>query len=115
MKPTRRAGGDALTIAELGRRYLTELERQGRKRATVVAVESILRIWLEPFLGERDVRRISAEDVHDLIRLMEQGPGDSSSLEVMDEHDSGAQQNEASERTKKKFNVDGAHVRLIHG
>src|SRR5438128_5733097 len=73
VKPTRRAGGDALTIAELGRRYLTELERQGRKRATVVAVESILRIWLEPFLGERDVRRISAEDVHDLIRLMEQG------------------------------------------
>jgi integrase len=73
VKPTRSAGGDALTIAELGRRYIEELKRQGRKRATVVAVESILRIWLEPFLGERDVRRVKAEDVNDLILLMEKG------------------------------------------
>jgi integrase len=73
VKPTRSAGGDALTMAELGRRYIAELERQGRKKATVVAVESILRIWLEPFLGERDVRRIKAEDVNDLILLMEKG------------------------------------------
>jgi integrase len=73
VKPTRRTGGDLLTIAELGRRYLVELERQGRKKATVVAVEGILRVWLGPFLGERDVHRITAEDVYDLIRLMEQG------------------------------------------
>ncbi len=73
VKPTRSAGGDALTIAELGRRYIAELERQGRKKATLVAVESILRIWLEPFLGERDVRRLKAEDVSDLILLMEKG------------------------------------------
>jgi integrase len=72
-KPTRQAGGEALTIAELGRRYVADLERQGRKKATVVAVESILRVWLEPFLGDRDVHRVTAEDVHDLIRLMEQG------------------------------------------
>ena len=72
-QPTRKAGGEALTVAELGRRYLADLERQGRKKATLVAVESILRVWLEPFLGDRDVRRITVEDVNDLIRLMESG------------------------------------------
>jgi integrase len=73
VKLTRKVGGEALTIAELGRRYLVELDRQGRKKATVVAVKSILRIWLEPFFGERNVARITAEGVHDLILLMEQG------------------------------------------
>ena len=71
--PTRTVQGDALTIAELGERYLAHLERQGRKRSTLVAVESILRVWLIPFLGERDLRRLRAEDVHDLIRMMEKG------------------------------------------
>src|SRR5438105_2860740 len=69
VKPTRQAGGDSLTIAELGRRYLANLERQARKKATVTAVESILRVWLEPFFGERDLRRIRVEDVNDLIRM----------------------------------------------
>jgi integrase len=72
VKPAGRAG-DALTIADLGRRYIADLARQKRKKATMVAVESILRVWLEPFLGERDLRRISAEDVNDLIRMMENG------------------------------------------
>jgi integrase len=73
VKPTRSTGGEALTIAELGRRYVADLERQGRKKATVVAVQSILRVWLEPFLEDRDLRSIKAEEVNDLILLMEQG------------------------------------------
>src|SRR6202035_2296317 len=72
VKPTGHAG-DALTVAELGARYIADLERQSRKKATVVAVRSILRVWLEPFFGERDVRRIAAEDVNDLIGMMEKG------------------------------------------
>jgi hypothetical protein len=72
VKPTRQAG-DVLTMAELGQRYLGYLERQGRKKATTTAVESILRVWLEPFFGERDLRGVRAEDVDDLIIMMEKG------------------------------------------
>ena len=72
-KPARIATGDALTIAELGRRYLVSLERQSRKKATTTAVESILRVWLEPFFAERDLRRITLQDVQDLMTMMEKG------------------------------------------
>jgi hypothetical protein len=64
---------DALTMAELGRRYIANLERQSRKKATTTAVESILRVWLEPFFAERDLRRITAQDVQDLMTMMEKG------------------------------------------
>src|ERR1700691_4542630 len=60
-------------MAELGRRYLANLERQSRKKATTTAVESILRVWLEPFFAERDLRRITAQDVQDLMTMMEKG------------------------------------------
>lgn len=46
-RPVRMVPGDALTIGELGRRYLANLERQGRKKATTTAVGSILRVWLD--------------------------------------------------------------------
>ena len=71
--PARITAGDALTMAELGRRYLANLERQSRKKATTTAVESILRVWLEPFFAERDLRRITAQDVQDLMTMMEKG------------------------------------------
>jgi integrase len=72
-RPVRMVPGDALTIGELGRRYLANLERQGRKKATTTAVGSILRVWLEPFFGDRDLRRITADDVQDLMTMMEKG------------------------------------------
>jgi hypothetical protein len=71
--PPQTATGEALTISELGRRYISNLERQGRKPSTLTAVESILRIWLVRFFGERDVRRITVDDVNDLMRMMETG------------------------------------------
>ncbi len=43
-KPARMTTDDALTIVELGRRYLAGLERQSLKKATTTAVESILRV-----------------------------------------------------------------------
>ncbi len=55
VKPTRRVRGDALTIAELGARYTAHLRRQGRKLATLTAVESVLKVGLEPFFGDRDL------------------------------------------------------------
>jgi integrase len=73
VKPTRRVQGDALTIAQLAERYAKHLERQGRKKATLVALDSVLRIWLEPYLADRDLRRLRVEDVRELIRLMEKG------------------------------------------
>jgi integrase len=72
VEPTRPVS-DALTISDLGQRYLAYLVRRGRKRATMVALESILRIWLEPFFAERDVRTITVEDVRDLMQMMERG------------------------------------------
>jgi hypothetical protein len=60
-------------MAELGRRYLANLERQSRKKATTTAVESILRVWLEPFFAERDLRQITAQDVQDSMTMMEKG------------------------------------------
>jgi integrase len=69
----KREKGDRLTIADLGRLYLDDLEKMGRKKATLTAVESALRIWLAPFFGERDVKTIGKRDVEDLIRNMRNG------------------------------------------
>ncbi len=68
-----RPTSDAVTMDDLGRRYLAQLIRRGRKKATTTAVESILRIWLNPFFAGRDVCTITAEDVRDLMRMMEHG------------------------------------------
>lgn len=72
-RPSQVVTGDALTVGELGCRYLANLRRQGRKKATMTAVESILRVWLEPFFADRDLRRISVQDVQDLMSMMEKG------------------------------------------
>src|ERR1039458_2690163 len=73
VKPATHVSGDALTIADLGDRYLADLKRQGRKRATLVAVESAVRVWFRPFLVDKDLRKLKSEDVSDLIKLMETG------------------------------------------
>ncbi len=71
--PSRPVSGDMLTMADLGGRYLAQLARRERKKATTTSVESILRIWLEPFFADRDLRTITTEDVRDLMRMMESG------------------------------------------
>ena len=65
--------GDALTIGEVARRYLNDREGPTRKRATVTAVESVVRVWLEPYFGERDLRRVSEQDVRELMGMMRDG------------------------------------------
>jgi integrase len=68
-----REAGETLTIAELGEHYLAYIERRGRKHSTVVAVESIIRVWLAPYFGDRDVRTITKHDVKDVVKAMEDG------------------------------------------
>jgi integrase len=66
-----RAVGERLTIAELGQRYVRDLERGGRKRTTIIAVNLALRVHLEPFFGERAIDAIDPEDIDDLVALMQ--------------------------------------------
>jgi len=70
VKPTAPAS-EALTVGEVGRRYLTYLEKQGRKLATLTAIRSTLRVHLEPFFGERAASSVKYEDVVDLMAVME--------------------------------------------
>ena len=65
------AASEALTIGEVGRRYITYLERMGRKLSTRTAVESTLRVHLEPYFGDRPIGSITHEDVVDLMATME--------------------------------------------
>jgi hypothetical protein len=62
---------EVLTISELGRRYIAELERKGRKKATRVAVDSAVRVHLEPFFGKRAITSVTYEDVEDLVATHE--------------------------------------------
>src|SRR5438477_13018983 len=49
VKPIGAAHGEVLTIAELGERYLADLDRRGGKRSTQAAVETALHTHLKPF------------------------------------------------------------------
>ena len=62
---------EALTVGEVGRRYVAHLERMGRKLSTRTAVESTLRVHLEPFFADRAIGTVKHEDVVDLIAVME--------------------------------------------
>src|SRR4051812_809735 len=50
---------ERLDVAEVGERYMAHLHRAGRKRSTIVAVESALRVWLVPTFGGRALSAIS--------------------------------------------------------
>ncbi|HEX4032847.1 MAG TPA: site-specific integrase [Solirubrobacteraceae bacterium] len=67
--PTRPAR-DRLTLEEASERYIATLADLGRKRSTIVGVESIFRVWLRPHLGDRALNAIAPEDIDDLIATM---------------------------------------------
>ena len=72
VKPAPRAPVHMLSIGEVGERYLTHLERmKGRKLSTRTAVESTLRVHLQPYFGERGIATVTREDVEDLRTLLE--------------------------------------------
>jgi integrase len=63
--------GERLTVAEVSARYIAHAQRRGRKRSTCENIESITRIHLTPFFGERTMDAIEPEDVVDLVALLE--------------------------------------------
>jgi hypothetical protein len=63
--------GERLTVQEVGDRYIAHAERRGRKRSTCKSIESVLRVHLVPFFGERTLDAIEPEDVIDLVALLE--------------------------------------------
>lgn len=65
---TRQAG---TTFTEASRVYRLHLKRGGRKRTTIAAVESCLRVWVIPFFRSTPMDRVTYQQVEDLIALME--------------------------------------------
>lgn len=63
--------GHSLTVAAAGERYRRHLKRAGRKRSTLAAVESALRVQLVPFFANKTLDTIRHEDVADLVAVLE--------------------------------------------
>jgi integrase len=70
VKPLAPASGEVLTISELGRHYLIDLDRRGAKKSTRAAIETALRAHLEPFFGERAIGSVTKQDVADFVALL---------------------------------------------
>jgi integrase len=54
---------ERLTVEDTGRHLIRHLDGLGRKRSTIESYESILRVHLVPYFGERELQRIGREDV----------------------------------------------------
>lgn len=63
--------GERLTVAEVAARYVAHAQRRGRKKSTCENVESVERVHLTPFFGQRTMDAIEPEDVIDLVALLE--------------------------------------------
>lgn len=63
--------GHSVTVAEVGERYQRHLKRAGRKRSTIAAVESALRVQLVPFFTDKTLDTLRSEDVADLVVVLE--------------------------------------------
>lgn len=60
-----------VTFAQAGKVYRAHLKRQGRKKSTLTAVESCLRVWAVPFFGTTPLDRVTYKDIEALIAEME--------------------------------------------
>lgn len=65
------AVGYSLTVDAAGERYQRHLRRAGRKRSTIAAVESALRVQLVPFFADKPLDAIRHADVVDLVAVLE--------------------------------------------
>jgi integrase len=80
------AAGDRLTLKAAGESYRAHLAATGkpktgqkRKPATLKAVESTFRVWLDPILGDLTLDKITSKTVRELMQTMEeQGVGSKS-------------------------------------
>jgi integrase len=62
------AVGQRLTVEAVAGRYVTHLEAAGRKPSTLAAVRGHLTHRLIPFLGDKAIDKLQADDVRELVR-----------------------------------------------
>lgn len=62
---------ERLSMAEVGRLYIADLERRGRKPETVRAAEVAVRVHFAPFFGERAIESIRQADIERLAAQMQ--------------------------------------------
>jgi integrase len=67
IEATRPLPPERLTVEEAGQRLVAHLEDLGRKRSTLAAYESCLRVHLVPFFGTRPLHRITRDDVEAFV------------------------------------------------
>ena len=60
-----------MTLDTAGTHYMAHLTRAGRKRSTIAAVESALRVQLVPYFAATSLDAIRHEDVADFARVLE--------------------------------------------
>jgi integrase len=62
--------GERLTIGDVGEQLLHHLRSLGRKRSTLMAYESILRVQLVPSFGEKPLDRIDRRNIDSFVSVM---------------------------------------------
>lgn len=66
-----RATGEKLNVHEVSLRYRAAAERKGRKRSTLMDIESHTRVHFVPYFGDRSMASITPEDVQDFVWALE--------------------------------------------
>jgi integrase len=66
-----RRTGEPMTVGDVAKRYRATAERKGRKRSTLQDLETQARVHIEPFFGDKQVAKITAEDVQDFVGMLE--------------------------------------------
>ncbi len=61
---------ERVTFADIGREYVKDLDRKGRKRSTRAAVETALNTHIQPFFGERAIGSVRYEEVVDFAAAL---------------------------------------------
>jgi integrase len=69
--PRRVPVSESLNIAELGGRYVREVERRGLRLSSVTAVKSVLRVRLVPFFEDKALARFTSRDVEAFVTSLE--------------------------------------------
>ncbi|HEY4277464.1 MAG TPA: site-specific integrase [Conexibacter sp.] len=62
---------DRMTIVDLGALYIRNAERRGRKKGTLLDIDSDIRVHLEPFFGRRPIDTFDYNGVIDLMGALE--------------------------------------------
>lgn len=63
-------GGARVTVAQAGQLLIERLETKGRRRTTLEAYESHIRVHLVPFFGKQRLDRIGRREIEAFIRHM---------------------------------------------